>query len=129
MTIQLGTVGFYEAMAEVLNDDPVWAEKGRGLNYTMVYGYGAPIDRAFFLRFEDGRITTVREAADDEVETCDAYVAAAPEVWRAVFEGRTSPTVALATGKVKLRGNKVQLMKNMAAFTYVIDTMKTLELA
>ena len=127
MAIELGTLGFYEAMAEALRDDPVWAEKGKGLTYTMVYGYGAPIDRAFLLKFENGRITTVRDAEGDELDTCDAYVSAAPDVWRAVFEGRTSPTVALATGKVKLRGNKVQLMKNMAAFTYVIDTMKKLE--
>lgn len=127
MTVELGTLGFYEAMAEMLNSDPAWAEKSRGLTYTMVYGYGAPIDRHFLLRFDTGRIAEVREAEPGECDSCDAFVTAAPEVWRAIFTGRTSPTVALATGKVKLKGDKVRLMKNMAAFTHVIDTMKTIE--
>jgi putative sterol carrier protein len=109
-----------------LNADDDWLVKGRGLTYSMVYGYQEPIDRQFLVRFEQGRITEVREARPGEEESCDAFVSAAPDVWRGIFEGRTSPTFALATGKVKLRGNKVQLMKNMNAFTHVITTMQNI---
>jgi putative sterol carrier protein len=49
------------------------------------------------------------------------------DTWRGIFDGKVNPTVALATGKMKLKGNKTRLLKNMAAFTYVIDTMKRLD--
>lgn len=127
MTVPFGTLEFYEAMADALSQDPEWAEKGSGLTYTMVYGYDAPIDKDFLVAFDQGRITDVREARPDDFESCDALVTGTPDAWRAVFEGRTSPTVALATGRMKLKGNKVRLMKNMAAFTHVIETMKRIE--
>jgi hypothetical protein len=127
VTVEFGTVGFYEAMAETLNDDPVWADKGKDLTYTMVYAYGPPVDAEFLVRFELGRIVMVREAAPGDADAVDAVISGAADVWRGIFEGRINPTVALATGKMKLKGNKTKLLKNMAAFTYVIDTMKRLE--
>ncbi|ORA11661.1 SCP2 sterol-binding domain-containing protein [Mycobacterium arosiense] len=127
MTVQFGTIGFYEAMAEMLNSDPTWAEKSGQLNHTMVYRYGPPVDRDFVLTFRDRRVVDPREATPEDVEAADFVISAEADVWRRVFEGDMNPTVALARGKVKVDGDTKLLLKNMGAFKYVIEAMGRIE--
>ena len=127
MPVKFGTVEFYEAMADMLNNDPEWAEIGKKLSYSMVYVFGAPVDKEFSVVFDEGRVTEVREAGHGDADKADFVVSGAPDVWRGVFEKAINPTAALTTGKLKVKGKMTTLLKNMSAFSYVVDSMTKVE--
>ncbi len=128
MAVEFGTVKVYEAMGELLNSDPEWAEKGKAITYTMIYDYTAPVSKAFYTRFEEGRVTDVRELPSADAETADFVITATPEVWRGVLDKSLNPTAALTTGKMKVKGKMTTLLKHMQAFSYIIDSMTRIEL-
>lgn len=123
MTVKLGTVDFYQAMADELNNDPEWAEKGKNLTYDMVYNFEAPIEGSFFCRFDSGKVTEVRNATAADSEAADFVISGSSDVWRGVFTKQINPTVALTRGQLRVRGKMAVLLKNMAAFSYVIVAM------
>jgi putative sterol carrier protein len=126
---QFGTAEVYEEMARLLNADPEWTEKrGVKISYTMVYDYGAPIDKAFFVRFEEGKVTEVKELASRGDIAADFVIAGDGDVWRGVLTKAIDPTIALTRGQLKVQGKMSTLLKNMNAFKYIIDTMTEIEL-
>ena len=125
--MKFGTVQIYEAMAEMLNADPEWADKGKNITYTMVYEYRAPVDKSFLVRFDAGKVTEVRELATSDAEPADFVISGDPETWRAVLERKTSPTAAMTRGQLKVQGKMSVLLKNMAAFSHILDSMTKIE--
>lgn len=125
--IVFGTLGFYEAMANALNNDPVWLEKGAALKATMIYQYGAPVDKFFYLNFAEGKVTDVTELVSAEERPAEYVVSGSADAWKAVLRKEIKPATAMATGKLKVKGKQTYLLKNMAAFTYVLDVMTTLD--
>jgi len=123
MTVKLGSLDFYQAMADQLNNDPEWAEKGKNLTYDMVYNYEAPIEGSFFCRFESGKVTEVRDATRTDAEAADFVISGSSDVWGGVFKKQINPTVALTRGQLRVRGKMSVLLKNMSAFQYVIVAM------
>jgi hypothetical protein len=126
--VEFGTVKVYEEMANLLNDDAEWAEKGKAITYTMIYDYGPPVSKAFFARFEAGRVTEVKELSSADAEPADFVISGPPEIWRGVLEKKISPTAAMTKGQLKVKGKLTTLLKHMTAFGYVIDTMTKIEL-
>jgi putative sterol carrier protein len=126
---QFGTIEVYDALADKLREDEEWAEIGKSITNTMVHVYREPVGKSFLVRFEEGRITDVRELASPDGEDVDFVLTADPEVWRAIMEKRTKPTVAMTTGKVKVKGNMGALLKNMKPFSRVLDLMTEIKLA
>lgn len=126
---RFGTVEVYEEMARLLNEDPEWIEKrGTKITYTMVYDYGEPVDRAFFTRFESGRVTEVKELGSRGDIEADFVISGSGETWKGVLTKTVDPTVALTRGQLKVKGKMATLLKNMNAFKYVIDKMTEIEL-
>ena len=128
MAVEFGTVKVYEEMANLLNNDPEWAEKGKAITYTMIYDYSAPVSKAFFVKFDEGKITEVRELPSAEGESADFVISGAPEVWRGVLEKSINPTAAMTRGQLKVKGKMTTLLKHMGAFGYIIDSMTKIEL-
>jgi len=122
-----GELSFYEAMAESLNADPEWAEIGKALSYSMTYVYGAPIDRVFYVEFDEGRVVEVAELATPEERIADFVVSGSPDNWKAVLTGAVKPATAMATGKLKIQGKQTVLLRNMKAFTHVMAVMTALD--
>jgi hypothetical protein len=125
---KFGTIEVYEEMAELLNNDPVWAEKGKDISYSMIYVYGPPVDRSFYVRFEEGRVTEQREVDSPDAEQADFVLSGAADVWRGVLDKTLNPTAALTRGQLKVKGKMTTLLKHMTAFSYVIDAMTKIEL-
>jgi len=123
MPVKFATVDFYQAMADQLNNDPVWADKGKNLNYAMVYNFEAPIEGSFYCRFEGGKVHDVRNAEPADVEAADFVISGSSDVWGGVFRKQINPTVALTRGQLRVRGKMAALLKNMSAFQYVIVAM------
>lgn len=125
---KFGTIEVYEEMARLLNEDPEWAEKGKAITYTMIYAYGPPAGGTFFVRFEEGRVTEVREIDSPDSEPADFVLTGPSEVWRGIFDKTLNPTTALTRGQLKVKGKMTTLLKHMGAFSYVIDAMTKIEL-
>lgn len=125
--VEFGTVQVYEAMADLLNADPEWADKGKNITYTMVYEYREPVGKAFLVRFDAGKIVDVRELPSADAEPADFVISGDPETWRAVLEKRTSPTAAMTRGQLKVQGKMSVLLKNMSAFSHILDSMTKIE--
>ena len=123
MPVKFGTVDFYHAMADQLNSDAAWADVGKDLSYKMVYVFTAPVDKRFYAVFDEGKVTGVREATEADAENVDFVITGPPDVWRGIFEKQINPTAALTTGKMKVKGKMTVLLKNMKAFSYVIEAM------
>ncbi|KAA1394233.1 SCP2 sterol-binding domain-containing protein [Aeromicrobium ginsengisoli] len=127
MTVKLGSVEFYQAMADELNSDPVWAEKGKNIDFDMAYKYEAPIEGQFFVSFEQGKVTAVRDASQEDLDSADFLISGSSDVWRGCFDGSINPTVAMTRGKLRVRGKMAQMLKNMPAFMYIQETMGKIE--
>jgi putative sterol carrier protein len=127
MTVKLGTVDFYQAMADELNNDPVWKEKGQGISMSMVYRFEAPIEGDFYCVFDGGAVKDVRDASAEDVEKANFVISGSSDVWRGVFTDSINPTVAMTRGQLRVRGKMAQLLKNMSAFQYVITAMKRVD--
>jgi len=124
MPVKFGTVDFYQAMADQLNSDPDWPEIGKDLSYKMVYVFTGPEgDKRFYAVFDAGKVTGVREATEADAENVDFVITGPSDVWRGIFEKKINPTAALTTGKMKVKGKMTTLLKNMKAFSYVIEAM------
>ena len=123
-----GTVGFYQAMADALNADPEWAEKGADLDFAMIYVYGEPIDKVFYVEFsQGGQVSDAEELASQEDRDADFVISGPAAVWKDVLSKAVKPTTALATGKLKVKGKQTQLLKNMSSFTHILDVMGGLD--
>jgi putative sterol carrier protein len=127
MPVKFGTVDFYQAMADQLNNDPAWSDIGKELSYSMVYVFTEPVDKRFYAVFDQGKVTGVREATEGDVDAVDFVITGPPDVWRGIFEKTINPTAALTTGKMKVKGKMTTLLKNMKAFQYVIEAMTKVE--
>lgn len=123
MAVTFGSVEFYQAMADALNADPVWAEKGKNIDFDMAYRYEAPVEGQFFVSFDKGRVTAVRDASQEDLDKADFLISGSSDVWRGCFDGSINPTVAMTRGRLRVRGKMAQMLKNMPAFMYIQETM------
>lgn len=127
MAVKLGSLEFYQAMGEALNNDPEWAEKGKNIDFDMAYKYEAPVEGQFFVSFDKGRVVTVREASQEDLDNADFTISGSSDVWKGCFDGSINPTVAMTRGKLRVRGKMAQMLKNMPAFMYIQETMGKIE--
>jgi len=123
----LGTLEMYEALAECLDRDPDWDSLGQPLDYSMIHVYTAPVDKAFFLRFDHGKLTDVHEVAELEKESADFVLTAAPDVWKRVYskvpKARASGFhLGLSTGQILFTGPFMQTyLKQNKAWEHLLD--------
>jgi hypothetical protein len=122
-----GTLSLYEAMADALNSDPAWVEKGANITASMVYSFLPPIGKLFYLNFDHGKITEVAELVSEDEKPADYVISGPPDAWRAIFKKELKPTTAMATGKLKVKGKQTYLLRNMAAFSYILEVMTGLD--
>jgi hypothetical protein len=127
-SVEFGTVAVYEAMADLLNNDPAWAEKGKSIDYSMLFDYGPPVEKTFFVRFADGKVFDVKELGSADAAKADFVLSAAPDVWRGIFDQTINPTNALVKGQIKVKGKIAALLRHMTAFSYIIEAMTKLDL-
>ncbi|HEX9684091.1 MAG TPA: SCP2 sterol-binding domain-containing protein [Acidimicrobiales bacterium] len=122
-----GTLNYFEALANEMNNDPEWLAMATPMTYTMVYDYGEPVNKIFVMDFKEGRIDSFRELQSvDEVEA-DFTFTGPGSVWAAVIKKDLSPTVAMATGKLKVDGPQTVLLRHMKKFAYLNDKMANMD--
>jgi len=125
----LGTLGVYESMAELLNADPEWESLGKDIDCSMIHVYTAPLNKAFYMRFHEGKVSDVQEVADAEQMPADFVLTASPDVWKRVYskvpKARASGFhLALSTGQIRFTGPfMVAYLKRVKAWEHLLDQM------
>lgn len=108
-----------KALMEEVNRSPGYAEAARnweGDFYFVVEPEG-PLARPVVLYMDlwHGRCRDAFEVTDESVKN-PAYRMSAPySVWKQVIQGKLDPIQALVTGRIKLKGNMVNIMRNVRA--------------
>jgi hypothetical protein len=123
-----GTRSLYEALADGLAADPAWATKGKALTMTMTHVYTEPINRAFFMEFEEGAITTVEELASPDDRPAEYVLSASPEIWERVLVTQTlAANLALVSRRIAVKGKMGWILKNIGAFNHLLSVLTTLD--
>ncbi|MER3399833.1 MAG: hypothetical protein C4313_01640 [Thermoflexus sp.] len=108
-----------KALMEEVNRSPSYAEAAKnweGDFYFVVEPEG-PLARPVVLYMDlwHGRCREAFEVTDESVKN-PAYRMSAPySVWKQVIQGKLDPIQALVTGRIKLKGNMVNIMRNVRA--------------
>lgn len=122
-----GTLDYFEALAGEMNNDEEWLAMATPMTYTMAYHYEEPMNKMFVMDFDEGKIVSFRELESlDEVDADFTFVGK-PEVWAAVIKKELSPTVAMATGKLKVDGPQTVLLRHLKKFAYLNDKMANMD--
>lgn len=120
-----GTLQRYQEMARCLNDDEAWIELGKAISCTMLHVYTAPVDKAFFLRFVQGKITDICELTSPEADQADFILSATPETWQKVSQDNLKSKssyfdYALSTGAIEVTGPfRMAYLERRRAWKYV----------
>ena len=115
-------------MVERLNGDATWGELARDLSYFMVHVYTEPISKAFAFRFDQGKLSEVREV-DPQGASADFALTATPDNWKKVFsklpKARASfMHYALSTGAIRFTGPFMKThLAQVKSWEYLIDVM------
>lgn len=124
-----GTPDFFELLQGLMEEDAVWQAKASGLTVSMVYLYGPPMNRAMFVRFEAGKLVEYEAVSPADPPASEITISANGAVWKAIVDQELKPTLAMATGKVKVKGKQTLLLKNMAAFGRLMELQTTLDVS
>ena len=124
-----GTPDFFANLKVLLDRDEVWQAKASALTCTMVYVYGPPMNRAMFARFEDGSLAEFNAVDPAAFPAAEITISANGDVWKQIVDQQLKPTLAMATGKVKVKGKQTFLLKNMAAFGRLMDLQTTMDVS
>ncbi|MFL6090177.1 MAG: SCP2 sterol-binding domain-containing protein [Aeromicrobium sp.] len=124
-----GTPEFFAALKARLDADELWRGRAAGLTCNMVYLYGAPMNRGMSVRFDDGHLVEFDAIDPDSPPAADFVISANGQVWRSIIQQELKPTLAMATGKLKVKGKQTFLLKHMAAFGRLMELQTTMDVS
>jgi putative sterol carrier protein len=123
MALTFGTEGWAEALASEINASSEYrnaaAKWGDGFNGNVLLVFDAdatfPSTRSLLVRLSKG-ICAGATFVDGASHPDAGFGLKAPfAVWKDVFEGRTLAATAILTGKMKVEGDTMTLLKHTAA--------------
>ena len=123
MPTKFGTAEWASALKQEINDSSEYrnaADKwGVDFNGNLLFVFeadeGTPVDRSLMLKLSGG---TCQDAAfvDKDAHTDAGFVLRGPaHLWREILDRKTMAATAILTGKLKVEGERMQLLKHTAA--------------
>jgi putative sterol carrier protein len=82
-----------------------------------------------FVRFENGNLVEFQAVDPAEPPAAEITISATGPVWMQVINQELKPTLAMATGKLKVKGKQTVLLKNMAAFGRLMELQTTMDVS
>lgn len=121
-----------KALQEVLNGSKQYekaAKRWKGALVTEILPEEGKLDNPVYLYMNPVEGRVVEACALKKLEEKDApYVMTAKfSVWKDIIQGKYDGTQAIMKGKMKLKGNMQELMKNVAASQIMMNEMKKLD--
>ncbi len=122
-----GTPDYFAQVKALLESDGMWAQRSEGVTCSMVYIYGDPMNRAMKVDFDKGTVTNFQAVDPSSPPSADLVISARGSVWHQIATQQLKPTLAMATGKLKLKGKQTFVLKNMGAFTRLMELQTQIE--
>lgn len=125
MSIEFATEAWVKALMAELNQSDAYAKAAKNWEgdfyFVVTAGEGIAKDTYMYMDLWHGEC---REAylVDDHGQKSPAFVMSAPlSTWRGVFEKKMDPIRGLVTGKLKLKGNKMKVLKAPKAAIEMVE--------
>lgn len=124
-----GTRELYDALAEKLNNDPVWLKKARKMTFGMTHVYTGGLPLVVRLNFDEGAMSSVTEYdSPADAPHSEFVLSGDSDDWRRLLvTGELSVNVALVTQQISVKGKMGSLMKNIPQFNYIITKLIELD--
>ncbi|WP_043659807.1 hypothetical protein [Thermocrispum municipale] len=124
-----GTRELYDALAEALNNDPVWLKKARKMTFAMTHVYTGELPLVIRMNFTEGVMSGVTEFNDvSEAPYSEFVLTGDSKSWeRMLVTGELSVNIALVSKKISVKGKMGPMMKNIPQFNYIIAKLIELE--
>ncbi len=122
--VQFGSAEWLQALRDELNRSAAYADAAKNWegDFYFVVDPDGPVTEPMYLYMDlwHGKCREVR-LVQDRSEKKPAYVMSGPYgKWKKVVTGQLDPLQALATGQLKLKGNMINVMKNVRASQEVV---------
>jgi putative sterol carrier protein len=123
--IQYLGMDYWKKVKEVANEDEEFGIKTRTFNATFTYRVMDKEDLPeIFMKFEDGKITKVREL--EEGEKTDFTLEGPYSIWTQVNKGEIEGSNAIMTRQLQFKGNMSAIIRYSKAFLRLFELMQTI---
>ncbi len=130
-----GTQDWADALAAEINRSSEYrnagARWGVEFNGNMIFAFAADADLAqslhLLIRLQGGSCQGSEFIPEESHPEADFVLRAPFSLWREILAGRTLAATAILTGKLKVKGNKMTLLKHAAAHRALIHCTSTVE--
>ena len=123
--VQYLGMDYWKKVKEVANEDEEFGIKTRTFNATFTFRVTDKEDLPeIFMKFEDGKITEVRELEEDE--KTDFTLEGPYSVWTQVNKGELEGSNAIMTRQLQFKGNMSAIIRYSKAFLRLFELMQTI---
>jgi putative sterol carrier protein len=114
---------YWKKVEEIANGDEEFEIKSRGFiaSFTFNVTEGSDVP-AVFLKFDDGKVTDVRELA--EGEKTDFTLEGPYEIWTQVNKGEIEGANAIMARQLQFKGNMSAIIRYSKAFLRLFQVMQ-----
>lgn len=124
--------GWVKALQETLNKSKEYekaAKRWKGALITEILEEPGKLEKPVYLYVNpvEGKIIEAMELKSREEKDAPYVMSAKYSVWKDIIQGKYDGTAAIMKGKMKLKGNMQEMMKNVAASQIMMKEMKKIE--
>lgn len=133
MAIKFGTAEWMQALHDQLNASEAYAQAAQNWegDFYFIAEADGPVTQPMYLYLDlwHGKCRAAFPVTDKSAKN-PAFVMSGPySTWVQVVKGKLDPLQALATGKLKLKGNMITIMKNVKAAQEIVKCCTRIETA
>lgn len=120
---KLGTVEWWQCLADMLNDNEEFREDAQDFSFYFIFVVDD--DRKTVMNFENGVVTDVHAVVPGDEEKATIIAEGLPATWADLQAGKLRAELGLMTGKIKItKGSKTALIKQLGPASDIFTTMK-----
>jgi putative sterol carrier protein len=125
--VRFCSLDFFRRVQDVANSDAEFLTGARGFNATFTYRVTDRLEELppIFMRFADGRVVEVREAASGE--KTDFTLEGPYNIWMGVNKGEIDGATAIMTRQMRLLGSMGAIIKFGKAFRRLLAVMASVQ--
>lgn len=135
MPLEFGTPPWARALEEAINASSEYrnaaAAWGVGFNGNILFAFdaGGPLERGLclLLRLEGGRCLGAEFVSGPSHPDAGFSLRAPFPLWREILTGKTLAATAILTGKMRVEGNTIALLKHAGAHRSLIHCVASLD--
>jgi len=134
MSVVFPSEEWAKELVERINDDPEYAKIASGWEGSLAMHIQAEkgVFNDDFVLWMDpfqGQIRAFKKMDAIDEDGADFIISAKYSTWKKVVSGKLNPTMAMMTGKFKIKGEMKKLLKQIKASDAVMDHLKNMDVS